>query len=170
MPGSFIHFSATAFHSNGFKLPINGIWESNGGDIGQDGHLMATDLPGDYYVRLTDSSGIVLDEINFEIIVTNIGLLQENINKVELKQNYPNPFRSSTTIDFTVPQKHNGKFIRLRIFNLMGKEIKVLVNERLEYRKYSIEFKPGTIPDGFYIYRLDVGNKFISRKMLLIKQ
>ncbi|MBT6997645.1 MAG: T9SS type A sorting domain-containing protein [Prolixibacteraceae bacterium] len=170
LPGSFIHFSATAFHSNGFKLPINGIWESNGGDIGQDGHLMATDLPGDYYVRLTDSSGIVLDEINFEIIVTNIGLLQENINKVELKQNYPNPFRSSTTIDFTVPQKHNGKFIRLRIFNLMGKEIKVLVNERLEYRKYSIEFKPGTIPDGFYIYRLDVGNKFISRKMLLIKQ
>ena len=60
-------------------------------------------------------------------------------------------------------------FVSLRVYNLLGQEIAVLVNERMEAGKYRAEFDASDLPGGMYLYRLDAGGRSESRKMILLK-
>ena len=86
--------------------------------------------------------------------------------KFLLEQNYPNPFNSSTIISYQLPIKSN---VTLKIFNLLGKEIKTLVNEEKNIGSHFIEFDAKQIASGLYYYRLTADGKNITKKMLLIK-
>lgn len=68
-----------------------------------------------------------------------------------LMQNYPNPFREQTRIEYRLPEESQ---VLLKIFNLMGQEIETLVNCRQSPGNYYVEFSPGNLPDGQYVYRL----------------
>lgn len=87
-----------------------------------------------------------------------------------LYQNYPNPFNPSTRIMFDLPE---SGFTTLRVYNLLGQEIAVLVQEQLNAGKYSVTFEAASfgrqLPSGIYIYRLNSGNKLFTRKMMLVK-
>ena len=91
-------------------------------------------------------------------------------NEYILYQNYPNPFNSSTSIKYYVPEKSN---IRLTIYNILGSEIKVLVNEPKEAGNYKINFDADKYPSGLYMCRLETVNitkpQFMTKKMMLIK-
>ena len=84
----------------------------------------------------------------------------------ELSQNYPNPFNPNTTIRFSLPNATN---VKLKIYNILGQEIKTLVNEEKEAGNYTINFNASDLSSGMYVYKLDAGTFVQTKKMTLLK-
>ncbi len=83
-----------------------------------------------------------------------------------LEQNYPNPFNPSTEIKFGLPE---GSLVSLRVFNSLGEEVAVLVDENLGAGTYTYRFDSSKLSSGIYFYTLQAGEQLISKKMTLIK-
>lgn len=83
-----------------------------------------------------------------------------------LFQNYPNPFNPSTKIKFQI--KENSKAI-IKIYDVLGKEISILVNESLQPGTYEISWDAVNLPSGIYFYSLQTGKYSETRKMTLTK-
>ncbi|MHC1737513.1 MAG: choice-of-anchor D domain-containing protein [Ignavibacteriaceae bacterium] len=83
-----------------------------------------------------------------------------------LEQNYPNPFNPETVIEYRLPLK---SAVTLKIFDILGNEIKTLVNEEQQQGKYTIGFDASRLASGVYFYRLNAGDFSSSKKMLLLK-
>jgi Secretion system C-terminal sorting domain len=81
-----------------------------------------------------------------------------------LFQNYPNPFNPSTTISY---QLSVNEFVTLRIFDVLGREVAKLVNERQTAGNHSITFNANNLPNGVYFYRLRA-NTFVETKKLTV--
>ena len=89
-----------------------------------------------------------------------------HLTSFTLEQNYPNPFNPRTVIKFQVP---SSKFVKLQVFDLLGREIQTLVNEQKPAGNYEVVFDGSGLASGFYIYKLQSGGATLSRKMLLLK-
>jgi hypothetical protein len=83
-----------------------------------------------------------------------------------LMQNYPNPFNPTTNISFTIGK---SSFVTLKIYNVLGKEVAALLKESKNPGSYKILFDGTNLPSGVYIYTLDAGNFYASKKLLLLK-
>lgn len=83
-----------------------------------------------------------------------------------LEQNYPNPFNPSTVIKFQVPENSH---ITIKAYDVLGKEVAVLVNEELNSGYYSVEFNALGLSSGVYYYTLKADNFYSTNKMILIK-
>jgi photosystem II stability/assembly factor-like uncharacterized protein len=83
-----------------------------------------------------------------------------------LSQNYPNPFNPLTQIKFDIPK---SSFINLTIYDAMGREISVLVNENLQAGSYSVDWDASAYPSGVYFYKIIAGEYIQTRKMVLVK-
>ena len=93
-------------------------------------------------------------------------------SKFSLEQNYPNPFNPTTNVEFGIG---NAEWVTLKIYDLLGREVKTLVNQRLAAGQYTVRWD-GTdeagqpVGSGVYLYRLKVGNRFVqTRKMVLLR-
>jgi len=91
---------------------------------------------------------------------------QLTITEFKLHQNYPNPFNPSTTISYQLPK---AGFVTLKIYDVLGNEIKTLVNEMKEPGRYTVQFDASTFASGMYVYRLQVGEFVHARKMIVLK-
>jgi hypothetical protein len=87
-------------------------------------------------------------------------------NKFELSQNYPNPFNPTTTIKFSLPEAGN---VKLTLFNILGQEVKTLVNESKESGVHTINFDATELNSGIYIYKLESYSFTQTRKMTLVR-
>ena len=83
-----------------------------------------------------------------------------------LAKNYPNPFNSTTTIAFTLPQ---SVFITLKIYNILGGEIASLVDKKLQAGNHTYTFDGSNLASGVYLYRIEAGEFQDMQKMILIK-
>ncbi len=83
-----------------------------------------------------------------------------------LSQNYPNPFNPSTVINYQLPT--NGQ-VALRIFDVLGREVRTLVNERQTAGSHSVIFDGTNLPSGVYFYQLRAGDYAATKKLLLLK-
>ncbi|HET53918.1 MAG TPA: T9SS type A sorting domain-containing protein [Ignavibacteria bacterium] len=83
-----------------------------------------------------------------------------------LNQNYPNPFNPVTTINYSIP---NQSFVSLKVYDTLGKEVAVLVNEEKISGNYKVEFNAETLPSGIYLYTITAGEYSDTKKLLLIK-
>ncbi|MBS1494450.1 MAG: T9SS type A sorting domain-containing protein [Bacteroidetes bacterium] len=106
-------------------------------------------------------------------VLTPIGIknLNEVVSSYQLFQNYPNPFNPTTTIKFSIPS--NG-FVTLQIFDMLGREVKSLVNNQMNAGFYSYDFNASELSSGIYFYRIQVngdkGVQFVNTKrMVLVK-
>jgi glucuronoarabinoxylan endo-1,4-beta-xylanase len=96
---------------------------------------------------------------------------------IRLEQNYPNPFNPTTTIGYTVgavvaPSGVEGPVVsnvKLAIYDLLGREVAVLVNDRRAPGIYEVSFDGSALPSGVYLYRLSAGSFVQSRHMILLK-
>ena len=87
-----------------------------------------------------------------------------------LSQNYPNPFNYSTRIDYYLPEAAN---IKLSLFDMMGREIKVIKEGSYEAGKYTVSFEAKGMAEGLYIYSMTAkgkADKFRSSKLMLLSQ
>ncbi|MFH0735901.1 MAG: glycosyl hydrolase family 18 protein [bacterium] len=101
-------------------------------------------------------------------LIVHSGVNENNAipNKFELSQNYPNPFNPSTTINYQLSQNSS---VTLKIYDVLGKEIAVLVDKNQNAGKYSISFDGSKLSSGLYIAKIDAGNFTKAIKMSLIK-
>jgi len=83
-----------------------------------------------------------------------------------LHQNYPNPFNPSTKIKFVIPK---SSFITLIVYDVLGKESAILVNEETPAGNHEVEFNATNLPSGIYFYRLQAGSFVETKKMVLMK-
>jgi photosystem II stability/assembly factor-like uncharacterized protein len=90
----------------------------------------------------------------------------EYTNSFSLFQNYPNPFNLTTSIEFNI--QDNG-FYKLEVFDLLGREIKTLVNEFKQAGSYLVSFNGSEFASGIYFYRIEAGNFTQVKRMVLIK-
>ncbi len=83
-----------------------------------------------------------------------------------LFQNFPNPFNPSTKIKYQVPI--NG-FVKLIVYDLLGREVAVLVNEQQKPGTYETEFNASNQSSGVYFYKLQTEKYSDTKKMVIIK-
>jgi hypothetical protein len=83
-----------------------------------------------------------------------------------LSQNYPNPFNPTTTISYQLPVNSN---VTLKIFDMLGREIATLVNERQQAGQKVVQWDASTFSSGIYFCRLTAGNCIETKKMLLLR-
>jgi len=98
---------------------------------------------------------------------TSIGPVLEMIpNSFDLAQNYPNPFNPSTTIGYTLAKPG---FVTLKIFNILGREIAVIVNSQQPAGVYKIDWNAESLSGGIYFYTIRTEHFAKMKKMLLVK-
>ncbi|MDD5361198.1 MAG: M1 family aminopeptidase [Ignavibacteria bacterium] len=95
-------------------------------------------------------------------------------DRFSLSQNYPNPFNPVTKIKFAIVEDGISKIengvVTLKVYDMLGKEVALLVNEKLRPGFYEVQFSGSQLPSGVYFYRLIVGDEKIGiRKMMLLK-
>jgi glucose/arabinose dehydrogenase len=116
---------------------------------------------GIYYYRLK--------QINYDgsfeylkVVAVDLGTPKEFV----LEQNYPNPFNPNTTIKYYVPEH---SFVTIKIYDVLGNEIKTLINDEKSAGYYKIDFDASQFSSGIYFYVLKSNEFVASQKMLLIK-
>lgn len=83
-----------------------------------------------------------------------------------LSQNYPNPFNPTTKINYTIPK---SGFVTLKIFDLLGREVAVLVNAEKSAGSYIVDYNASALTSGVYFYRLEVNGFVDTKKMTILK-
>jgi hypothetical protein len=83
-----------------------------------------------------------------------------------LSQNYPNPFNPMTKIKFDIPSSLSTK---ITVYDILGKEVKTLVNDKLNPGTYEVDFDGSNLPSGVYFYKLETEAFTETKKMILIK-
>ncbi len=115
-----------------------------------------------------DSGVIYLDDFKVDFISTSVENEKVIPNKFKLEQNFPNPFNPTTKIGFVIPSGVEG-WTTLKVFDILGKEVAVLINEQKQPGTYEIEFSTGNLPSGVYFYRLTSGELSHTKKLMLLK-
>jgi len=87
-------------------------------------------------------------------------------SEFRLEQNFPNPFNPATTIQYQLPAAAN---VTLKIYDILGSEVAILVNEKQDAGYKEIKFNANRYASGMYIYRLTADKYASTKKMLLLK-
>lgn len=98
--------------------------------------------------------------------ILNVSETPDVPTKFTLSQNYPNPFNPSTRIKFQIPSR---ALVSLKIYDVLGNEVGVLVNREMETGSYEVEFDASEIPSGIYFYRLQAESFVDTKKMILLR-
>ena len=103
----------------------------------------------------------------------------ENLpNAFKLEQNYPNPFNPTTTINYSIPtlieqtnvaSDFSLSNVKLKVFDILGKEVTTLVNKKQTPGNYQVIFNAKNLTSGIYFYRLQSGNYIQTKKMLILR-
>ena len=99
-------------------------------------------------------------------LVTSSGEETMTPGTFKLQQNYPNPFNPSTTFTFNIP---SSSFVRLQVFDALGREVSTLVSEQLSAGTYSQQWNAASLSSGVYFYRLTAGAYTETKKLLLLR-
>jgi len=108
-------------------------------------------------------------------LITDIGEKENPLSKIfKLYSNHPNPFNSSTTIEFTLPK---SEFVELKVYNILGKEVSTLVSTKLNQGNHTYTFDGSNLASGIYYYQLTAGDPSTGsgqryrevKKMILLK-
>jgi len=110
--------------------------------------------------------GLIMKSLNGGGITGNYNNSSETPKQFSLYQNYPNPFNPTTKIKFNVPKSF---IVTLKIFDILGREIAILVNEKLNAGEYEINFDGSNLSSGIYFYKLETNSFSETKKMLLLK-
>ena len=118
-------------------------------------------------VSLSDGTNIVYHQ---SVVVGSalVGVeLETGIpSEFKLLQNYPNPFNPTTNIRFGLPKESS---VRLTVFNILGQEVAVLVNNTLPAGFHKVSFNAANLNTGMYIYKIEADNFVSVKKMLFVK-
>ncbi|MCX6166296.1 MAG: T9SS type A sorting domain-containing protein [Ignavibacteriae bacterium] len=168
---------------NSYKLNYQGnlIWVVEDSTITNGDYFFGQVIKTDYqnnvlifgnvpntYPNFTDF--VIIKKNSQTVYVSNQNQLVSNY---KLYQNYPNPFNPSTNIKYTIPD--NGKsqiengLITLKIYDILGREIATLINEKQSPGIYAVSWNGAEFPSGIYFYKIIAGDVTETKKMFLLK-
>ncbi len=127
--------------------------------------IMSVVVMDGYILAGTWGEGVWKRQLTELITNKDNELVKAPIN-YELSQNYPNPFNPTTTISFALPEK---SFVSIKIFDVLGKEVKNLVEGEFQAGSYQKEWTALGYSSGVYLYRMKAGQFCETRKLLLLK-
>jgi hypothetical protein len=139
--------------------------------LGSDGdtislQLSVTDIWGGIFPN-TGPTQYYIDDYVIERLDTVVGINDYSLpTKYILKQNYPNPFNPTTKIRYQIPEL---SFVTIKVYDVLGNEIAILVNEEKSIGNYELEFNAVNLSSGVYFYQLKAGDYLETKKMLLLK-
>ncbi|MFA5833792.1 MAG: S8 family serine peptidase [Bacteroidota bacterium] len=167
--------------SSWIALPVSVI----SSDVEREGTIFSASLSPaivfdtaaiDLKIKLADAVGNTVEQILSPAFSIGNWVDDGTINDIQeetatpvsfaLYQNYPNPFNPVTTIRYDVP---GTSFVRLSVYDVLGREVQSLVKETQSMGKYSVQFDAHNLSSGVYFYRLSVGQQNSIMKMLLVK-
>ena len=120
-----------------------------------------------YIYRLKGYTDDFESDYSNEASIIVVGVEEKEMPKeYSLMQNYPNPFNPITTIKYTVPKT---SFVHLSIYDILGREVSVLVDEEKNPGYYEVKFEINNLASGIYYYKIRSGDFIQTRKMLLLK-
>ena len=161
------NYATVKYNSAGEEIWVqlyNG--SSNGSDIAS---ALFTDVNDNVYVTGYSYDGPnSVDYVTFKYSQT-VGINQLSnsvVNGYELKQNYPNPFNPVTKINYELPITN---YVSLKVFDISGKEVSVLVNQVQTQGIYEVSFDASKLTSGIYFYKLETKSYSATKKMLLLK-
>ncbi|HWA07285.1 MAG TPA: T9SS type A sorting domain-containing protein [Ignavibacteria bacterium] len=132
-----------------------GLTSGNVSCLVNDGvYLYAGTLGGSVYRRPLN------EMLSVELLLGNVP------QKFRLEQNYPNPFNPTTRINFDIQQT---AMVKLKVYDITGKEVSTIVNEILKAGEYAAEFDGSNFTSGAYFCKLETQDFTETRKMILIK-
>ncbi|MCL5027858.1 MAG: T9SS type A sorting domain-containing protein [Bacteroidetes bacterium] len=105
-------------------------------------------------------------DINGNYKYSSIATVEVLPKEFSLLQNYPNPFNPTTFIRYELPR---SEFVSLKIYDVLGKEVKILINENQNAGRYEVMLNAGNLASGIYVYQIAAGKFTSVKKMLLIK-
>ena len=183
---SVIIFSVRTFTTgffDGVQFSIDSIFQERFGG-GLDWTVEKFPVPaGRHLLTWTFSTGSSnpassawLDNIFFpgNVVVTSVADASPDVPKVfALEQNYPNPFNPVTVIKYAVAgtgaHGSGTSNVKLSVYDVLGREVAVLVNERKLPGRYEVTFDGSGLSSGSYFYRMEAGNFVETKKLLLLK-
>ncbi|MBK7446017.1 MAG: SBBP repeat-containing protein [Ignavibacteria bacterium] len=168
-PGSGLSYDYTTikYNSSGdsvwvkrYNGPANSTDNANSIALDGSGNVFVTGQSegsgtGTDYATVKYSQSVGINQISSEIP-----------DKFSLSQNYPNPFNPVTKINYELRVTNYAKLV---VYDVIGKEVVTLVNEKQSPGTYQVEFDAGSLTSGIYFYRLTSGDFTDTRRMMLIK-
>lgn len=179
-PISLAHFHKAGFGMNGgvvrtitdeFDGPTaTGLWTADDAEPLTD-ELLLDVLSGETYLNIhtaANQGGEVRGQVRPRgAVITSVEQVRgESPERLSLRPNYPNPFNPTTHLEFTLNRTAR---VRLSVYNILGREVAVLVDRRLTAGVYQADFQAGDLPSGMYLARLDAGGQTEVRRMMLVK-
>jgi hypothetical protein len=181
--GGGIFVDSTAFPVIGGSETLGNVFYENYGDYGFDlyrqppadttewtpifaQHNIFNECPPDFVAHVYPQNGWDLENCH---TILDIDHEEELIvNKFELLSNFPNPFNLSTIIQFTIKAESQER-VTLQLFDMMGREIEILMNETIKSGQYEIPWNASNYPSGIYFIHLRSGEFSRTQKALLVK-
>jgi photosystem II stability/assembly factor-like uncharacterized protein len=189
-PGDSMHVSGYVYTNNAVDYSAlkdaiiysraSGVFKSHSISL-LNGYYCVDSLPSGVYELIVDRMGYVqesfvvmltnssLNNINFYLDDILVGINYPGIeipSEFVLYQNYPNPFNPVTSIEFSIPE---DSYSKLSIYDVLGREINVLVDQQLKRGVYRASWNAANHPSGVYFYKLETGDFEHSKKMMLVK-
>jgi photosystem II stability/assembly factor-like uncharacterized protein len=143
---------------------LNWVTLSTAGVTGIN-HFSFVKLNSIIYGYAVSSNGNVMKLADSVLILTGI-IKSEVPAEYKLLQNYPNPFNPATNIDFALPV---SSVVTIKVFDILGREIRTLVNETKSAGNYSFKFDASELSSGLYFYRIQTDKFSDAKCMLLVK-
>jgi hypothetical protein len=165
--GSNMDIATVKYNSSGVEQwaarydgPFNALDDASGIAVDSEGNVYVTG----YSTGLEQN----FDYVTIKYVSGTVGV-KDNPQKpsvFELHQNYPNPFNPKTIMKYQIPEQTH---VTLKVFDLLGREVAMLVNERKQSGMYAVQFDASNLTSGVYLYRLQAGTFFETRKMVLVR-
>ncbi|MDI6803365.1 MAG: T9SS type A sorting domain-containing protein, partial [Bacteroidota bacterium] len=153
------------------QYPINISWDINPENaLTYSVSFMPEGGLGKPQIYNVETSGnLVIPKIKNGIIsLTTSGDMNSEKSKhsYSLNENYPNPFNPNTVINYSIAEPNN---VKLLVHDILGREVKILVNEYQSAGLKTVNFDAGDLPSGVYFYKLTVGSFTSVKKMILMR-
>jgi hypothetical protein len=169
--GDGFHDSASTFIFGVYPRIVKiggGIgYQFHGWDGAGNGSYTSPDTLGFDTLNTITISNPIVETARWTQIAVGINNISSEIpDKYQLYQNYPNPFNPSTVINFDVIK---SGIVKISIFDVLGKELKVLTNDFVNPGKYKVIFNGENFASGIYYYTININDFTFTKKMLIIK-
>jgi parallel beta-helix repeat protein len=159
-------FEAHGFNEHGFPHFVEVNWRCDCGSINEVGLYTADSTSRFCTVMAEDTTNGIIGFAH--VVVEGLVSVEQDVMPTEYKlsRNYPNPFNPTTTINYQLPEFSK---VQLIIYDVLGREIKKLVNAKQPAGSYFVSFNASNLPSGVYFYRL-ISKSFVqTHKMILLK-
>jgi hypothetical protein len=148
-----------------YKIPLAVSGSAGGVSIGFDNSVFS--VTGQNTIGLTSDAN---NRIYFGLlaplryVLTDTKLIGQGSN--QLFQNYPNPFRQQTSISFEISKSSK---VKLTVIDILGQQVDLLLDQELPVGKHTVFFNAENVNPGLYFYRLETGDFWLTKNMILTK-